>query len=64
MKSKKRKDRKEKADKSFYTFFHSHIASVKRISKHHLPHALKNNFKKNCHFFCHIQEFYKYERKS
>lgn len=60
----KEKKRQEKADKSLHTSFHSHIGSVKRISKNHLPHALKSNFKKIVIFFCHIQEFYKYERKS
>lgn len=47
----KKKKRKEKADKSLHTSFHSHIESVKSISKNHLPHALKNNFKKKIVIF-------------
>lgn len=47
----KKKKKKAKADKSLHTSFHSHIESVKRISKNHLPHALKSNFKKKLSYF-------------
>lgn len=49
--NKEKEKKKEKADKCLCTSFPSHIASVKRISKHHLPHALKSNFKKKIVIF-------------